>query len=371
MAQLPLIMLLSTKRNFVSMVSGTSYERLNILHRWTSRGLLVTATIHFCQSVHRLEQVRRHETRVEDRLVPAHWPGRHILTFIGFIAAVMVHIPETAPYARTYVYVAIGLYGASKLIQGLLFAVRNRRLARATITQTPTVASSSFLLRRHRGFTRTIHTKANANTTSAVDGQHLAFIDGPYGSTTTDYATFTTAVLIAGSTGITYTIPILLDLAERARRLTILRRLVFVFATRDRAMIDWAQPSLVSAVAALEQAGVAVVMHIHETRAQAVSGGSRYSDEKAAAVPEVRVQPVRSESQDSNVSGAESNGLTATNSPTLAGRQIVVQAGRPDVRAIVQGAMGTAGGEMGVVVCGRGVLLRMLGGRLWASSGMR
>lgn len=38
MAQFPLVIVLANKRNFVGLVTGLTYERLNILHRWTARG---------------------------------------------------------------------------------------------------------------------------------------------------------------------------------------------------------------------------------------------------------------------------------------------------------------------------------------------
>jgi len=45
-AQLPLIVLLAGKNNFIGYVTGVSYERLNVLHRWVARTLFLTATIH-------------------------------------------------------------------------------------------------------------------------------------------------------------------------------------------------------------------------------------------------------------------------------------------------------------------------------------
>lgn len=45
-AQLPLIFLLSGKNNIVGYLSGVSYERLNWLHRWCARCMLLTATLH-------------------------------------------------------------------------------------------------------------------------------------------------------------------------------------------------------------------------------------------------------------------------------------------------------------------------------------
>jgi ferric-chelate reductase len=46
MAQLPLIVLLAGKNNLIGYVTGVSYERLNVLHRWVARTLFLTSTIH-------------------------------------------------------------------------------------------------------------------------------------------------------------------------------------------------------------------------------------------------------------------------------------------------------------------------------------
>lgn len=45
-AQLPLIFLLAGKNNIVGFLTGISYERLNWIHRWCARCMLLTATLH-------------------------------------------------------------------------------------------------------------------------------------------------------------------------------------------------------------------------------------------------------------------------------------------------------------------------------------
>lgn len=44
--QIPLLILLSGKVNLIGLLSGVSYERLNVLHRWVARTMLLTATLH-------------------------------------------------------------------------------------------------------------------------------------------------------------------------------------------------------------------------------------------------------------------------------------------------------------------------------------
>lgn len=46
LGQLPLMFLLAGKNNIVGILCGVSYERLNWLHRWCARCMLLTATLH-------------------------------------------------------------------------------------------------------------------------------------------------------------------------------------------------------------------------------------------------------------------------------------------------------------------------------------
>jgi predicted ferric reductase len=46
-AQVSLLVLLAGKNNLIGLLSGTSYERLHVYHRWVARGLLLLATFHF------------------------------------------------------------------------------------------------------------------------------------------------------------------------------------------------------------------------------------------------------------------------------------------------------------------------------------
>ncbi|KAI1644055.1 ferric reductase like transmembrane component-domain-containing protein [Daldinia loculata] len=47
--QVPLLYLLASRTNVIALITGTSYERLNWLHRWSARTILITTTVHgFC-----------------------------------------------------------------------------------------------------------------------------------------------------------------------------------------------------------------------------------------------------------------------------------------------------------------------------------
>ncbi|KAI1075365.1 ferric reductase like transmembrane component-domain-containing protein [Whalleya microplaca] len=44
--QVPMLYLLASKTNIIGLITGTSHERLNWLHRWVARTMFVTATVH-------------------------------------------------------------------------------------------------------------------------------------------------------------------------------------------------------------------------------------------------------------------------------------------------------------------------------------
>lgn len=331
---------------------------------------------------------------------------------IGFIAALMVHIPTTALYARVYVYIGIGLYVFSRAVQLLGSAVRNLRPCRASLnpissittevridsrsitTWTPgshvlvsipkfgrlqthpaTIASTPtshdgdlvLLLRAHSGFTARISTApANANDYSAR-------VDGPYHSSHADPAAFESVVFVAGSTGLSYTLPILLDLAERSSRCRLpLRSLSFVLAVGDRQLAEWALRNVRAALLALQTTGVVCTVHVHDTadvndKLSSVEQNKEFwirrtgtqcsiDNDSAKKLPIVHVESVsgRSASSASEVGDAEKQHLSRSISTEsgLGMSACQVQTGRPDIDALIRESRRSCIGEMGVITCG-------------------
>jgi ferric-chelate reductase len=130
-AQLPLLILLAGKNNLIGLVTGVTYERLNVFHRWVARTMLLTATLHGGYQIYGWS---RYGLVVIESQTDACWPRgnllcsmqlillgfatwsillwmnvstlapirnwyyeifviQHLLTFFGFIIAVMLHIP--------------------------------------------------------------------------------------------------------------------------------------------------------------------------------------------------------------------------------------------------------------------------------------
>lgn len=346
-AQVPLLILLAGKNNLIGLVTGVSYERLNVLHRWVSRVLLLLATLHlgyqnYGWSLYGLVRMEWSTDTCPPTGIAAYaillWlnlstlaPFRsfsyeffviqHLITFFGFIVAVMIHLPPTALYSRVYIYIPIALYAVDRMIRTLRFAHNNIRPGRATLTafeggvtkirvpvkhlkdwkpgahvflkiphlgliqsHPATIASvpSShntdlvFILRGRKGFTNRLLTAANPPTATllpktqqdaiAPPQTHAALIDGPYGGSHADFAAFDTVILIAGSTGVTFILPQLLDIAHRAssRRLPV-RRVEFVWVVKNASWTAWVADELSRAVAQLRASGVDVAITIFVT----------------------------------------------------------------------------------------------------------
>ncbi|PWW73682.1 hypothetical protein C7212DRAFT_365779 [Tuber magnatum] len=132
-AQLPLVFLLAGKRNLIGYATGTSYERLNWIHRWVARCMFITATIHlgyFFRTWGRYDYIERKlEIDVIARTGLGAWcvllwitlssfaPIRgwryelfvvqHMISFIGFIVMVRLHAPKKA---HVYVWVPVAVF---------------------------------------------------------------------------------------------------------------------------------------------------------------------------------------------------------------------------------------------------------------------
>lgn len=426
-AQLPLIVLLSTKRNFVTMLTAVTYERLNVMHRWTSRALLMTALMHFGFQWHGWSQAGVVQYEMSDTCIPTGaaamalvlWMNlstlapfrklsyeffvlQHLITFFGTIIAIAYHIPSTAPYALTYVYITAALYLVTKLFQGAVLAFQARRRPRATlvsmsdkvtkvivspspfktwkagsfarmtipklglvqshpatISSTPTSHSGElvFYLMSHKGFTRAL-------TRAHKDHEYATILDGPYGGSQHDLAAFRTSVLIAGSTGVTYTLSLLHDIAQRAAHVRLpLRHLVFVWSLRDEELVKGLRDDIAASVEALLIAGIDAQVHIHITGTQAVRSlfDSRATSEKSVNHHVSDTGIHRADSQESDVREKQPirdavRSLSETSSERATRKDgskcISMASGRIDLSAVLANASATCEGEMGVAVCG-------------------
>ncbi|KAB8218384.1 ferric reductase NAD binding domain-containing protein [Aspergillus novoparasiticus] len=131
-SQLPLIFLLAGRQNIIGLLVGMSYERLNWFHRWISRTLWLTVTIHmgfWFRSWGRYDYIT-YQLKNDPlskrgfaawciltfivlssmapirRLSYEFFVLQHLVTFVGFIVAVWLHAAEEV---KVWVWISIGL----------------------------------------------------------------------------------------------------------------------------------------------------------------------------------------------------------------------------------------------------------------------
>ncbi|CAK7223692.1 ferric-chelate reductase Frp1 [Sporothrix eucalyptigena] len=443
-AQMPLVVLLAGKNNLVGLVAGLgpgAYERLNVFHRWTARGMLLLATFHFGiesfgWNEFGLMQLEWQTDTCPPTGIAAYalllwmnlttiaplrhlsyelFVAQHLVTFFGFVIALMMHLPTTALYSRVYVYIPIGLYVLDRGIRSLRFVLHNSLLGRhagraslegledgtdaggatrirvsssnrhltswkagsyvllgiprfgvaqshpATILSTPTSHGGDlvFLLRAHGGFTRKIFQAASTKSDHSSD--LVAFIDGPYGASQSDFAAFDTVLLVAGGTGVTFVLSILTSLAERAtasfaagKRLPV-RVVRFLWAIKNRRALAWISSELRSATDMLRAAGIEVKVTIFVTcdgdlteEPTATSGGGGC----CCAPDGPSSKECQCETGVLNEKGASSTGSEKGSKSSAPEQAFQLQAGRPEFKALVSEVLLAAEGETGIGACG-------------------
>lgn len=350
LAQLPLIFLLAGKNNIIGFLIGSSYERLNWLHRWTARILFLTVTIHmgfwfvgwarYDYILHKLK-----EDKITQRgfsawcillwiVLSSFAPIRrwnyeffviqHVVTFAGFIAAVYLHVPAEV---KMWVWIPIGLIIFDRLARALLVLYANMSvfhpkryregfwackatfeplgsdMTRIVISNPPinwsvgqhvllschsivpfqshpfTVASipqdgtMEFLVKSKSGGTKRFFKYAQKHqglplTQANASASHTAavVIEGPYGAIR-PLRQFDSVFLIAGSSGATFTVPLMRDVVaswratDSPRSQSILRdppgavtryiRFIWVIKSRDQ--LAWFSVQLATVAQDVEQ----------------------------------------------------------------------------------------------------------------------
>jgi ferric-chelate reductase len=308
---------------------------------------------------------------------------------------------------RIYPWIAIGLFLFDRLVRTVRYAFNNVKPARASLISLPgdvtkvrvhssqiknwspgqhvflslprlgmgqshpsTIASvpSShgndlvFILRAHRGFTRRLNDKAAVAESAHSPDTFLALIGGPYGASHSDFAAFDTVLLIAGSTGVTFTLPLLLDIAHRASTHKLpIRRLTFVWLVKSASWTQWIAEELQQAANALVKAGIEADIRIFVTCDPAFSDSSTttMSRKKAGcacnkieescccsdipSLPAEKDHPAISitEERQDKCDGASSWLLEPT-----------FTSGRPPLKSLLWELLDMAEGETGVAVCG-------------------
>lgn len=348
--QLPLLFLLAGKRNIIGYLTGSSYERINWLHRWASRCLLLTATIHmgywfadwapydYIGKKVRTDPITKHGVIAWSILlwitISSMTPIRgwcyeffviqHIISFAAFIGMVYLHTPLEV---RFWIWICVGIFFFDRAVRGFFYLYNNLAIlhprqrrngamgriwalkaelipvsnsttrlvikdppiswspgqhvflsSRAvgpvqahpfTIASLPSDGKMEFLIQARGGGTRKLHhhvekmglslphtmPELNQKNTSSV------VVEGPYGFIR-PLEQFDTVVLLAGSTGATFTLPLLRHLVEgwkrdssktRSNRTRVVtRRARFVWIVKSGKQLDWFSRELTQVVEDVE-----------------------------------------------------------------------------------------------------------------------
>jgi len=300
-SQFPIVIALAGKNNLISYLTGVSHERLNIIHRYAARTVFTMAWVHGAAGL--LERVSLKEPsnmagfialsaftllvllslRPIRSIAYEFFLLTHLFLIFLIIGASWYHKPA---YAYFY-WPSILVLALDKLIRvfRLLYhntTTRNPAFGDAlveylspttvrltlrrpmwwlpgqhayvtlpsisnlpleahpfTIASVPEAGKSEqklvMIIRGQKGFTKKLVNYASGKRYGYV----RALIDGPYGCPP-DLRTFSTCVLIAGGSGVTYCFAQLLELIRNAHYGTAaVRKIVFVWSIRDSDHLKW------------------------------------------------------------------------------------------------------------------------------------
>lgn len=180
---------------------------------------------------------------------------------------------------------------------------------------------------------------------AALKGDKIkVFVDGPYGPSP-NLGSYDTSVLIAGGSGVSYTLPVLLDIIERVRNgESKCRRIVFIWSIRSIDHNYWIDNVLIRALR-LAPPSLSISIHIHVTSAPTAINTLPQSyglDDDA--------KPVRDDSHSEAVELQKAAEIS--NNSLFAIESVKLTHERPDLQAILREEAKAATGRMFVSVCG-------------------
>ncbi|GJE89799.1 NADPH oxidase family protein [Phanerochaete sordida] len=234
-----------------------------------------------------------------------------------------------------------------------------------------------WVVRARSGFTRRLREQVlNKDGVANIP----VFMDGPYGAPP-DLSGFDTCVFVAGGSGVAFTIPRMRDLLNNAaKRDACAKRIVFIWAIRHAAHINWIARDLQKAVATCP-ADVELSILIYVTSRPALSEKPTFSspptlscmptlanDSTAPSLSESPISPLspsptvtdiatehrapRAYASSSDADLEKASDSTHTAGAELEIRGVEVRAGRPDMHALLKDIVTGATGTVSVDISG-------------------
>ncbi|KAG1870821.1 ferric reductase NAD binding domain-containing protein [Suillus subluteus] len=194
---------------------------------------------------------------------------------------------------------------------------------------------------------------------AALKGDKVkVFVDGPYGPSP-NLGSYDTSVLVAGGSGVSYALPVLLDIIERVRDgESRCRRVVFIWSIRSLDHIHWINDVLIRALR-LAPPYLSISIHIHVTSVAITTETSLHSFGQNDDAT-----PVRDDSRSGTLEVQGGEDVEMSNSSLFAIESVKLAHGRPDLRAILSDEVQVATGRMSVSVCGSQGIVRSVRGAL-------
>ncbi|OAX36258.1 hypothetical protein K503DRAFT_315935 [Rhizopogon vinicolor AM-OR11-026] len=217
---------------------------------------------------------------------------------------------------------------------------------------TPFWKEVAFFIDVRKGFTARLKEAALKGNTVKV------FIDGPYGPSP-NLESYDTSVLIAGGSGVSYTLPILLDIIERVRNgKSRCRRVVFVWSIRNADHIHCIDETLIRALQ-LAPPSLSISIRIHVTGAPTTIEALLHSYGLDGDIT-----PLDDHHRSEIVVFPKGKAAERSQDSLLALESVKLQKGRPDLPAILRDEVEMATGRMSVSVCGSQMIVRSVRGAL-------
>ncbi|TDL29709.1 hypothetical protein BD410DRAFT_833972 [Rickenella mellea] len=220
-----------------------------------------------------------------------------------------------------------------------------------------------FLIRGRSGFTQRLREHATAKIAGSVP----ALIDGPYGYPP-NLKVFHTCVLIVGGSGVSYTLPLLLDLIHNGRsNKSAVRRILFVWCIRDPEHLSWIAKSLSSALTnAPSTLHIDARIHITQSNGKLPSLKALDYDDMKESSEDIKTpsSPSGSAEYDDIKAPLPSPSISVENNIDSGFKSFTTVLGRPDIDQLLKDAVLTADGPVSVDVAGPSSLAESIRGVL-------
>ena len=222
------------------------------------------------------------------------------------------------------------------------------------------------MVRAQGGFSRKLYKYSQKMQVEDKNPSLLAFISGPYGNPP-NCKVYETLVLIAGSTGASFTLPILESAIDSlSLHSSCIRRIRFLLLTSERGFIEFYIHSLLRVISQASETGFDITINIVVTGSEEIDEDSvstpkgvdnsealnEPSTHHAVAIPRT-VSQTKERACDSQISEVPASpSVITTEKAKETPLQIRFSTSRPDIAEYIRLAVEITGGETTVAVCG-------------------